>query len=76
MAESCLKVNVVILGNVTTYLDKYVVLAFFVSLLISIVTVLLLVKCVTYYMQEDRKRLKRNLQLPRTPQQHIDNAYR
>ena len=67
MGETCTKVNVVIAGSVTTYLDKYVVLAFFLSLVISITTVLLLVKCVTYYIQEDRKRVKQNLALPRTP---------
>ena len=77
MEVSCSRLNVIVLQKVVATLDKYVILAFFVSLLLTMVTVIIMVKYVSYYMQQDRKRIQHNLEMqhvPRLPRQEVDES--
>ena len=56
MADTCQTLNFIQNKDVTDNLDKYVVLAFVVTLFLTIVVALLLVKYITYNMSLDRKR--------------------
>ena len=56
MSPSCYQLNFIQQQNVSDNLDKYVVLAFFLTLILTIAFVLLLVKYITYNMLLDRER--------------------
>jgi len=55
MSSSCLSVGYVEAKNITDNLDRYVVLAFFLAAVLTIIIVILFVKYITYNIQRDRE---------------------